>query len=171
MNRQELRTLKGQLLLLGAMFAASVVLAAVMATERPFFEKFIAEKYGVLPEGMKTLADGAADSGKIDAEAFSKLTVEERLLLYDDWMTRPDPPPPRTPAALVAADPALYLARAERSLVGGSDGQKARALEFLKLAGSRDAIPLLQKARQWSIKRRTSELTAKIEDVLERLER
>jgi hypothetical protein len=171
MNKQELRTLKGQLLLLGAMFAASVVLAALMATERTFFEKFVAEKYGVLQAELKTLADGAADSGKIDAEAFSKLTMEERLLLYDDWMTRPDPPPPRTPAALVAADPVLYLARAERSLVGGSDDQKARALEFLELAGSRDAIPLLQKARQWSVKRRTSDLTAKIEDVIERLER
>jgi hypothetical protein len=171
MNKEELKTLRGQLLLLGAMFAASVVLAAVLATERPFFEKFVAEKYGVLPAGMKTLADGAADSGKIDAEAFSRLTMEERLLLYDDWMTRPGPPPPRTPAALVAADPTLYLARAERSLVGGSDQQKVRALEFLELAGARDAIPLLRKARQWSIKRRTSDLTAKIEDVIERLER
>ena len=171
MNKEELRTLKGQLLLLGAMFAGSVVLAAVMAWQRPFFEKFIAEKYGVLPAAMKTLADGAADSGKIDVEAFSKLTPEERLLLYDDWMTRPDPPPQRTPAALVAADPVLYLARAERSLVGGSDDQKTRALKFLELAGSRDAVPLLQKARRWSIKRRTLDLTAKIEQVLERLER
>ncbi|HYG81974.1 MAG TPA: hypothetical protein VD861_16370 [Pyrinomonadaceae bacterium] len=171
MNKEELRTLKGQLLLLGAMFAGSVVLAVVMATQRPFFEKFIAEKYGYLPENVKTLADRVADSGKIDTEAFSKLTPEERLLLYDDWMKRPDPPPQRTPAALVAADPQLYLARAERSLVGGSDSQKTRALKFLELAGSRDAIPLLQKARQWSIKRRTPDLTAKIEDVLERLER
>ena len=171
MNKQELRTLKGQLLLLGAMFAGSVVLAVLIATQRPFFEKFIAEKYGVLPASMKTLADGAAESGKIDAEAFSKLTEEERLLLYDDWMTRPDPPPLRTPAALVAADQKLYLARAERSLVGGSDNQKTRALKFLELAGSKDAIPLLRKARQWSVKRRTLDLTAKITDVLERLER
>lgn len=171
MNRQEIRTLKGQLLLLGAMFAGSVVLAVVMAAQRPFFEKFIAEKYGTVPANIKTLADEVALSGKIEAEAFSKLTEEERLLLYDDWMTRPDPPPPRTPAALVAADSKLYLARAERSLVGGSDNQKTRALKFFELAGSRDAIPLLQKARQWSIKRRTLDLTAKIEDVLERLER
>ena len=171
MNRQEIRTLKGQLLLLGAMFAGSVVLAVVMATQRPFFEKFIAEKYGTIPANIKTLADEVALSGKIEAEAFSKLTDEERLLLYDDWMTRPDPPPPRTPAALVAADPKLYLARAERSLVGGSDSQKTRVLKFFELAGSKDAIPLLQKARQWSIKRRTLDLTAKITDVLERLER
>ncbi len=157
--------------MLGAMFAGSVALAVVIATQRPFFEKFIEEKYGQLPANIKTMADGAAESGKIDAEAFGRLTAEERLLLYDDWMTRPDPPPTRTPAALVAADPKLYLARAERSLVGGSDNQKTRALKFFELAGSKDAIPLLQKARQWSIKRRTLDLTAQITDVLERLER
>jgi len=171
MNKRELRTLKGQLLLLGAMFAGSVALAVLIAAERPFFEKFIEEKYGQLPANIKTMADGAAESGKIDAEAFGRLTAEERLLLYDDWMTRPDPPPPRTPAALVAADQGLYLARAERSLVGGSVNQKTRALKFLELAGAREAIPLLRKARLWSIKRRTPDLTAKITEALERLER
>jgi len=171
MNKRELRTLKGQLLLLGAMFAGSITLAVVVASQRPFFEKFIEEKYGQLPAEMKTLAEGAAESGKIDAEAFSKLTEEQRLLLYDDWMTRPDPPPQRTPAALVAADQSLYLARAERSLVGGNANQKTRALEFLELAGAKEAIPLLRKARQWSTRRRTNDLTAKITEVLERLER
>lgn len=157
--------------MLGAMFAGSVALAVMIATQRPFFEKFIEEKYGQLPANLKTLADGAAGSGKIEAEAFSRLTAEERLLLYDDWMTRPEPPPQRTPAALVAADPGLYLARAERSLVGGNVSQKTRALKFLELAGAKEAVPLLRKARQWSIKRRTPDLTAKITEVLERLER
>lgn len=152
------------------MFVGSVALAVVLASSRQFFEKYIEEKYGALPPSMKTLADEAAGSGKIDAGAFSKLTAEERLLLYDDWMTRADPPPSRTPAALVAADLGLYLARAERSLVGGSASQKARALKFLELAGAKEAVPLLQKARQWSIKRRTHDLTAKITETLERLE-
>jgi hypothetical protein len=170
MNKRELRTLKGQLLLLGAMFAGSIVLAVFIATQRGFFEKFIEEKYGVLPASMKTLADAAA-GGKIDEEAFKKLSQAERLLLYDDWMARPDPQPARTPSALVAADSALYLARAERSLIGGREDQKMRALKFLELAESKMAVPLLQKARQWSIKRKTFELTAKITETLERLER
>ena len=153
------------------MFAASVALAVTLAAGRPFFEKFIEEKYGALPAGMKTLADGAAEGGKIDPEAFGRLTTEERLLLYDDWMARADTPPARTPAALVAADRELYLARAERSLVGGSARQQERALKFLELAGAKEAAPLLRKARQWSIKRRTPDLTARITEVLERLER
>jgi hypothetical protein len=170
MNKQELRTLKGQLLLLGAMLAASVVLAIFIAMQRGFFEKFIEEKYGVLPASMKSLADAAAE-GKIDKEAFDKLSQAERLLLYDDWMARPDSPPERTPEVLVASDAALYLARAERTIVGGSEHQKLRALKFIELAGARQAIPLLQKARQWSIKRATTQLTAKITETLRSLER
>ena len=170
MNKEELRTLKGQLLLLGAMFAGSVALAIFIATQRGFFEKFIEEKYVALPANLKPLAD-ALTEGKLDVEAFNKLSQAERLILYDDWMTRIDPPPPRTPALLVAADSKLYLARAERTLVGGREDQKMRALKFLELAGSRDAVPLLRKARQWSIKRRTIPVTAKITEMLERLER
>jgi hypothetical protein len=170
MNKRELRTLKGQILLLAGMLAGSVVLAVFIATQRAFFEKFIEEKYAALPANMKPLAD-AATEGKLDREAFNKLSQTERLLLYDDWMTRPDPPPMPMPAALVAADSPLYLARAERTLAGGREDQKLRALKFLELAGSKEAIPLLQKARQWSIKRRTILLTAKITETLERLER
>ena len=170
MNKQELRTLKGQLLLLGAMFAGSIALAVFIAMQRGFFEKYIEEKYVALPANLKPLADAAAE-GKLDGEAFNKLSQAERLILYDDWMTRPAPPPTRTPSALVAADSGLYLTRAERTIVSGSEAQKMRALKFLELAGARDAIPILRKARQWSIKRKTVEMTAKITETLERLER
>lgn len=170
MNKQELRTLRGQLLLFGAMFAASVVLAIVIASQRAFFEKFIEEKYAATPEHLKPLANAAAE-GKLDREAFNKLSQADRLILYDDWMARAWPPPLRTPAALVAADSGLYLARAERTIVSGREDQKMRALKFLELAGAHDAVPILRKARRWSIKRGTSEMTAKITETLERLER
>lgn len=170
MNKQELRTLKGQLLLLGVMFAGSVALAVFIAMQRGFFEKFIEEKYVALPANLKPLADAAAE-GKLDGEAFNKLSSAERLILYDDWMTRPEPPPSRTPSLLVAADSGLYLERAERTIINGRAEQKMRALNFLELAGSREAVPILRKARQWSIKRKTVEMTAKITETLERLER
>jgi hypothetical protein len=116
------------------------------------------------------LADAAAE-GKLDEAAFNKLSQADQLILYDDWMVRPGQPPARTPAALLAAASGLYLARAERTIVCGRDDQKMRALKFLELAGSRAAIPILRKARQWSIKRSTLALTAKITETLERLER
>ena len=162
--------MKGQLLLLGAMLAGSVALAIFIAMQRGFFEKFIEEKYTALPATLKPFANAAAE-GKLDREAFNKLSQAERLILYDDWMARPDQPPARTPSELVAADSGLYLARAERTIVGGRDEQKMRALKFLELAGAKDVVPILRRARQWSIKRRTVELTAKITETLERLER
>jgi hypothetical protein len=170
MNKQELRTLKGQLLLLCALFAGSVALAVFIASERAFFEKFIEEKYVALSPSLKPLADSAAE-GKLEQEAFNKLSQADRLILYDDWMARPDSLPEETPHALVSADKGLYLARAERTIINGSNYQKLRALKFLELAASRDAIPILRKAREWSLKRRTLELTAKITETLERLER
>ncbi|HEX8920732.1 MAG TPA: hypothetical protein VF766_04610 [Pyrinomonadaceae bacterium] len=170
MNKQELRTLTGQLLLLCAMLAGSVVLAVLIATQRGFFEKFIEERYAALPASLKPLADAAAE-GRLDPEAFNKLSLPERLFLYDDWMARPEPLPAGTPRSLVAADSGLYLTRAERTIVSGSEKQKLRALNFLELAGAKDAIPILRKARQWSIKRRTVEITARITETLERLER
>ena len=152
------------------MFAGSVLLAVFIATQRGFFEKFIEEKYVALPASLKPLADAAAE-GKIDREAFNKLSQTERLFLYDDWMARPEPLPTHTPGALVTADSGLYLARAERTIVSGHDDQKVRALKFLELAGAKEAVPVLEKARQWSIKRRTAEMTAKITETLERLAR
>jgi hypothetical protein len=170
MNKQELRDLKGQLFLLAAMLAGSVALAVFIASERRFFEKFVEEKYVALPETLKPLADAAAE-GKLDEAAFNKLSQADQLILYDDWMARPDEPPARTPAALLAADSGLYLARAERTLVCGRDDQKMRALKFLEMGGSREAVSILRKARRWSIRRRTLALTAKITETLERLER
>lgn len=170
MNKQELRTLKGQLLLLGVMLAGSVALAVIIATQRVFFEKFIEEKYAALPAALKPFADAAAE-GRLDREAFNKLSQADRLILYDDWMGHPLEPPARTPSELVKADAGLYLARAERTLINGREDQKRRALKFFELARARDAVPILKKARQWSIRRRTFELTAKITETLERLER
>jgi hypothetical protein len=170
MNKRELRTLKGQILLLCAIFAASTALAIFIASERAFFEKFVEEKYGAMTENLRPLADAAAE-GRLEQEAFNKLSQADRLILYDDWMTRPEPPPERTPHALVAADSGLYLARAERTIVTGRDEQKLRALKFLELAGAREAAPILRKAQRWSIKRGTFYLTAKIAETLQRLER
>ena len=169
MNKQELRTLRGQLLLLGGLFASCMVAAALMASQRGFFEKFIKEKYQELPASLKTMADNAVN-GRLDKEAFTRLSPAQRLALYDDWMLRPEPPPAQTPRALVTADPDLYFARAERTLVCGSSGQKLRALKFLKLARSKDAIPMLKRVHEWAVKRRTLRLAEAITETILELE-
>jgi len=150
------------------LFAGCIVAAAVMASQRGFFEKHLKEKYAPLPADIQDVADAAA-ADEVDPVRFEQLSDQQRLALYDDWMTR-DVPPANTPRALMAADGELYLARAERTLVCGSAVQRKRALSFLELAGSRDAIARLQKLSRWAARRSLSELVAAIAQTIHRLE-
>lgn len=169
MNKRELKTLRGQLLLLGGLFAGCLVAAAVIAASRNFFEKFLGEKYQPLPAHLAALAQAAAED-RFDQSAFAALSPADRLVLYDDWMARADPPPAATPGALLAADAALYLARVERTLVCGRPDQRLRALQFLELAGARQAVPLLREVRQWALKRKLPQLGEQIAETINRIE-
>src|SRR5687768_6887954 len=166
LSRQEIRTLKGQLLLLAGLFLGSAGLAVALAVSRPLFERHQAETYKPLPAHLAPLAESAAAGGHVDRAAFDKLPADARLALYDDWMLRPEPPPPATPAALVAADPALYLSRAERTLVAGNDSQRERALKFLELSGSPKAVPVLERAGEWARRRNLPDLAGRIEQTV-----
>jgi hypothetical protein len=169
MPKHVLRTLRGQLLLLAGLFALCVLAAVVIASQRAVFEQFIAERYQPLPAELQLLTEAVA-TGSIDQEVFATLSPAQRLALYDTWMTHPAPPPPETPRALVAADPAPYLARAERSLVTGRLEQKLRAVMFLELAGSRQALPILRKAHHWAARRHMPELATRIAVAMARLQ-
>ncbi|MHC4404288.1 MAG: hypothetical protein ACYTG0_31930 [Planctomycetota bacterium] len=169
MNRQELRTLRSQLLLVAGLFAGCIVAGVLMATQRGFFEEYLREEYAPLPAELKDLADAAA-SGEIDEARLQGLSQEQRLALYDDWMIRPNPPA-GTPKTLVAAAGELYLARAERTLVCGNADQRKKALWFLELAGSSEAVPVLEKASRWAERRSLPELAAAIAETVDRLQR
>jgi hypothetical protein len=168
MNRQELQTLRGQAVLLAGLFAGSIVVAAVIAGQRGFFERHVREKYAALPVDLRPLADAAA-GGVIDGEQFAGLNEQQRLALYDNWMGSSEPGPENTPGALVVADAGLYIARAERTVVCGKVEQQFRALEFLRLAGSQQAIPALRKARAWALKRDWAMLAAQIAETIDYL--
>jgi hypothetical protein len=145
-----------------------------VALARGFFEPRIKERYKPLPPALASMAEAAA-AGRTDiwpedarlqgSPEFREHQTQVRLALYDDWMLR-EGPPPASPRALVLADGPLFLARAERSLVAGNDEQRVRALKFLELSGSPDAVPVLEKAQTWAARRNLPELAAKIGDTL-----
>jgi hypothetical protein len=168
MNKAELRTLKVQLALVVGMFLVCAAGAGFMATQRAFFEGYMKEEYAELPADLLPLAEAAA-RGRLTSEDLTELPEPKRLALYDHWMRQAEPPK-RTPAALVAADPALYLARAERTLACGNAEQRRRALKFLELADSDEAVPILHKARRWAQRRKLAELGNQIETTLKRIE-
>ena len=167
MNKQELKTLRAQSLLMGGLLAGCIAAAILLATQRGFFESYLKEKYPPLPEGLRPVADAAA-KGRLDPEEFEKLTEPERLTLYGHWMEGTDTPPAAA-RVLVEAAPALYIARAERTLVCGNADQRGRALAFLEAAGSDEAIPVLEELSRWARRRKMPELAAQIAGAADRL--
>jgi len=168
MNKAELRTLKVQLALVVGMFLVCAAGAGFMATQRAFFEGYMKEEYAEISADLLPLAEAAA-GGRLAPEDLAELPEPKRLALYDHWMRQAEPPK-RTPAALVAAGPALYLARAERTLVCGNAEQRRRALKFLELADSAEAVPILRKARRWAERRKLAKFDEEIEATLKRIE-
>jgi len=167
MNKQEMKTLRAQSLLMGGLFVGCIGAAVFLATQRGFFEGYLREKYSPLPENLRPMADAAAQ-GQLDAEEFEKLTEPERLALYDHWMEGSDAPPAFA-RVLVEAAPALYIARAERTLVCGNADQRDRALVFLEAAGSDEAAAALEDVSQWARRRKMPELAAQVDAAAERV--
>lgn len=167
MTSQELRTLRFQLLLMGGLIGGCIVAAAVTASQRTFFERFLKEKYQPIPASLSDVADEAAE-GRVDAKKFRELDRLQRLALYDDWMMQTAPSSDE-PGALLAADCELYLGRVERTLVCGSAEQRARALEFLEKARCCEARDMLQHAADWAKRGNQPELAAQIAETIQRL--
>ena len=165
MNKDDLRSLRIQILLIVGMFMGCAVVAGFIATQRSWFESHFKEEYAALPAELEPLAAKAAGEELVE-EDLDGLSPEVRLRLYDAWMSA-ERPAPGTPRALVAADSSLFLGRAERTIVCGNGLQRRRALEFLELCASRDVIPLLEKARGWSARRSMISLRDDIDVVLQ----
>lgn len=152
---------------MAALFGVCIIAAIILATQRGFFEKFVTETYSQLPQPLEGMAQSAAE-GNIDSEEFEALAAGQRMALYDDWMLSDDPPEV-TPGALVAADKNLYFSRARRTIACGNSEQRLRAVMFLKLSRSGDAIPILRKAHGWALKRRVDKLVYEIEEAIYQL--
>ncbi|MBI4747633.1 MAG: hypothetical protein HY774_04050 [Acidobacteria bacterium] len=168
LSPDDLRSLTGQLLLIGGLFAGSVVLAAGIATQRTFFEKYRSETYQALPANLKPLVDSAVDGDFSVSEItqFQHLPQPDRLRLYDDWMLAANPSD-LAPRLLTRLDAPLYLTRAERTLVCGNPDQQRRAVFFLEQSNHSEAIPILQKALNWAEQRHDTALVEQIQQALQ----
>ena len=169
MNRQELRTLRGQLVLLGGLFAVCAATAVAMASQREFFEQFLYERYTPVSADVSEASEAAA-TGRLDRQRFDRLSDAKRLALYEEWISRSEPLPAATPPNLVGLSGMLYIHRAERTIVCGNTEQRGKALKFLELSECPEAIPVLRKAGRWAQRRKMSALAAQIEKTISRLE-
>jgi len=164
MRKQELRQLRMQGLLIGGLFVLCVIGATVVSTQRRFAEKYLVEKYSSLPKDLRPWAEAAA-RGSLDIERWRELDQDQRRALFEEWMGRADSSE-KTPAALVTADPVVYIRRAEQTLVCGSAAQRAKALRFLLLARSNESLPMLQNVRSWAARRRLDGFVDRIDQTV-----
>jgi hypothetical protein len=175
LNKQEIRTLRAQLLLTGGLMLLCAVCAVVVATQRKLVErKWIREKYTAaydnFPRRVQEAADAAA-AGKLTEKLYEPLSEKERDWLYEDWMIRSDPPFEAAPSALAGIDAVRYLERAERTLVCGSAPQQQRAARFLELCATPAAAEVAVRVHDWARKRNRQVLAERLAPTIETLKK
>ena len=166
MARMDLRTPAGMLALIGVTFLAAVGLAVGAVWQRPWFEKFVREKYGPVSATASNLGVILDDSPE-KSELVRALPPAERDSLYEGWVQAGAGWPAAAPAAMTRADPDFFLARAWRTWICGSDDQKKRALVFLENCGNRRALGLLERACRQANARRAASLESLARQALE----
>lgn len=161
MTRLELCALRTQCLAIAILLVLGAIAANVMGWKRAFFDGLVQETYAAdLPWSVRSVIDDGA------TVPLDGLSTEERLRVYEFWISQQDPGLALLPARLFASDPVLLLARAERTLVRGNAAQKLRAVEFLGLTGSEQACSILAHARRVADRRRDSQLVSRIDRAL-----
>jgi hypothetical protein len=170
MTKGELRQLRVQLAMMGALFAACIVASAAVPAFDSVFQTYLCrERYAPTPAELRRFVE-AAEKGWLGRDEFEQLGLEGQVAIYRDWMARTDTPPRATPGTLMAAAPDVYGKAVERTLICGREDQRERALEFLELAGDVRAIPMLQRVGRWWTQRNLPAIAERIQATIGRLE-
>ena len=135
-----LKTPRGIVNLFAATFLVSALLAVFVAFKRPFFEKYILEKYPTTTElSAKIMRESVGKTGLP-----TDLKPEHHDAFYESWMSAPDTLDADLPRKMLAAAPQIYLDRARRTLVSGNNLQREKARDFLKRSGNPAAAAVLE---------------------------
>ncbi len=154
-----LRTVRGQLTLLGALYASSAVLSlAVVSLRAAWFERTVLEKFPssndvpAVARG-RALARDVAEGRRPGADV-ADLSDAELLTVYGSWIDAPE----RDGRGLLAA--ALWEhqgerlpARVRRTLVAGSRGQRLRALSLLGTIPNRTFVSEARRLCRFALER------------------
>ena len=153
-----------QLLLVLKLFLACFAAAFLILFNRPWVESFMHENY-LPPTKSLQLAIATCKMGKPIQDEYQNIPLEERSLLYDDWMLS-DKLGLATPGILLSTDFSLFSRRAERTIICGSPEQRIKALLFFELSGDKNTIPILTMAQKWAQRRKLIELADEIDKTI-----
>ena len=140
--RHWLRHPQGQLQLIAITFAVAVALAGAAASQRPFFERTVREKYPAPIQSTRTLAEQLEK----DNAPPDRLLPSQWTLLYQLWIQAdaPETQWPNLPGIIAARQPKLADEVVARTLVAGTAAQQGLAIRFAVASKSRELIPALR---------------------------
>jgi len=159
--RKFLRTPKGILFLFVITFIGALALALGAAFNRPFFEKYVQEKYApatVAEEEILKITDAAKSQKRL-----KECSAVQKVRLYEVWMQQPERYPAQAPAWLTASSPDSILKRVKITLTAGSEAQRKNAASFLAFCGSAAALEMLRNEHRRATVRKERDLAAHIE--------
>ena len=136
-NRDFIRSIRGQLTLLGLTYLGAVGLAVVALFFRTsFFEFHVRERYPEPSARMLAMIErGGRTSAAEDAETVERLSTEEREAVYGAWISDPAIDPTGQVAVRVLwRNPDEIMRRLRITAVVGNLAQRRRALELLSYA-------------------------------------
>jgi hypothetical protein len=195
-NRVALRSIHGQLILLGGTFLGAIVLAvAALCLRSVLFEPYIREKFPPLPESLETILDDVA-KGRRDSDALAtaiearvkRLSDPERprapdeasargqvlTEVYGAWIDAPDfDPAGRLARPFFSEYGRFIIERVRQTQVVGNERQRLRALDLLRYAPfaevRAEARQLCDYARQRAQRRNEAALGQHAQEVLHQL--
>jgi hypothetical protein len=176
LSRTAIRSVRGQLALLGAAYTGAVVLAvAALCLRSLVFERHIGEKHVPLSAELDALRQDLA-AGDAGPERWRRLTESERDALYGAWIDAPERDPEKKLARLLLSreDPGT-LGRIRQTLVVGKYEQRLHAVQLLALIPADDWTPeaaqLACYAQEQARRRGEPELVRQAEAARERFDR
>jgi hypothetical protein len=200
LNGPYIRSLRGQLSLLAAVYLGAVVLAIAAGCGRTWlFEPYIHERFPPVPNRLagpvRDLAEGKSapeqleeviaavarqEAASEDAKVRRQQKEESsraRLLdaVYGTWIEDAASDPHGRLAAFLLSEPSgSIIERIRQTLVLGDERQRSRAMHLLRFASTAavkpEAMALCAYARQRAQRRREPELVRQADAVLQHLE-
>ena len=166
MTKAEMRTLRFQLQLTGLLFAVSVACAVTIVCCRGLFERWLFEKhaasYDSLPKRLQETVD-LLRRGEPAAEVLRKMTASDQESIYQFCLAENADIRATMAHSLCQARPEFFVARAERTVVVGSNDQKLRAVEFLECSQCSSACQTVGELGKWARLRQRPELSQMLE--------
>jgi hypothetical protein len=175
----QIRSLRGQIIATALLFACSLPIAVGVIFARPYFEKYLQEKYTSdhrqFDSNLKSLVDsfeedirdgvGLTEGGKRQRDDELKMSsLENKRKIYEDWILRHQPNRARTVRRLAVLAPDDFLGWAELTIVCGNESQRQAAFRFLELSESPLVTKKLLHLATWARRTHRAEISAEIDE-------